>query len=398
MGDRSSEDGTEDRDVEKASQEPAELEYWARFASIYCIVVPEVEDDGGQRRPDPAEVLQSVAKALEADSRVRAVAPTEPSYLSYEGVFPWLQLDPLDAPPADLMQRAMESATPIAFSVSVPGKNQPTWGLDDEVAAEDYMCAWDGGLLLVMWESATSPPPSGGHIVRDIVAEAIDRAGYISRVQGPSMAHVDVHILFDDTERLPSGSQVDWRQVDVTLPVERGGLPEAMIEFFSRTSLLGRAYYRVENTREAYMQVKSHLHVGIERLLRLHHRRAKARVLPFKNRIRERWRLRKTRTRLRELESRVLLETAMLQGLRVEHLERLSEYQATTTDWGLGVVFHPWVESTRIEVTRDDLTAGPAAAEYVAHRLDKRDVVVATLWGVVFGALLGVAATLIASL
>ena len=86
---------------------------------------------------------------------------------------------------------------PIAFQLHVPAKNQPKVFDSDTIPSEDYFVLWDGGNLLVGWEQPAGGHvgSSGGHIVEEVVEQAVERAGVDLMVQAcnPDCACVFLH-------------------------------------------------------------------------------------------------------------------------------------------------------------------------------------------------------------
>src|SRR5439155_21042489 len=123
-----------------------------------------------------------------------------------------------------------------------------------------------GGMMIAMWESDSPPPAAGGQVVRDILEEAINRAGYRARVQGPSMAHVDVRLIFDETASSLSEEHSGWRQWDIRFPGAAPDSDAALKQLFRATLFQVCAYYIATNANETFMHIKSHLDGGIQLL------------------------------------------------------------------------------------------------------------------------------------
>jgi hypothetical protein len=151
--------------------------------------------------PSPAETFERVESALRKDARVVRVASADDVSTPY----------PIDAYPyamgpndPDLLTgndafRGFQ-VTPLRFEVSVPIKNQPK-RFGKSATADRYFAAWDGCVLVVIWEVPVGKAPdirlAGGQVIIEILSDALDSVGSYAYVQSCS-AGCDLGFLHTD--------------------------------------------------------------------------------------------------------------------------------------------------------------------------------------------------------
>jgi hypothetical protein len=76
---------------------------------------------------------------------------------------------------------------PVAFTIRVPVKNQPTnFGLGDP-PTDTYGVAWDGISVIVVWDQADDEPPmNAGQVAANVLSDVLESFGYELYVQGCS--------------------------------------------------------------------------------------------------------------------------------------------------------------------------------------------------------------------
>ena len=97
-------------------------------------------------------------------------------------------------------------SNPIAFKVRVPKKNQHAYGGTPDIPSDTYWVAWNGVAVFVLWEQGQYEIPiSGGHVVADILRDALKNSGSDLYVQSCSpgceymFLHQTMRIIEDAT-------------------------------------------------------------------------------------------------------------------------------------------------------------------------------------------------------
>lgn len=160
---------------------------------------------------------EGLLKALDKDSRV-----TETGRLGFSGGKP----DRYAFYPSEIdgalfddilsernMFMALQLYDNISFTVKVPLKNQPKHYDVDDVPAEEYSAVWNGHTLYVAWQQeGQSIPRSGGHVVVDILSDAVRSIGHDLFVQScePSCSNQFMHTTIRIVEPDPENEQQEY--------------------------------------------------------------------------------------------------------------------------------------------------------------------------------------------
>lgn len=342
-------------------------------------------------------VTRQVVQALERDTRVLKVRRPvlNDHWVERIRFFP-------DAPrtsPEKLVTgvdsfRALQLSDCVTFTVRVPIKNQTTHGGFDDVPSDTYFVAWDGISVFVLWEQAdVLAPMSGGHVVEDVLREALTATGshlyvqncspgcsfmFIHRplrlLEAPDVHQFKLHPATESAIRMyiPSFDHDPLEDVDYVAVMLRGSVQE-----FAEYKNLGRRLIDLED------EVRGDLaHV-------LHHFHAHAQLVALgfsKKALKERWRARKWRTEARSLVARIWLVMANIETLRRqwEHARTGLSGQPDSL-----LLFDTDYANDAESVTSLQLEPVAETVNQVAVGLDNRMVVAATGWGAVAGGVAG---------
>jgi hypothetical protein len=147
-----------------------------RMGTFFWSVHPDTDpDEAGEK------LVKDVVSQLTSDSRVTYVVPPdfEHGFCSSQTFYP-SAVENFQAMMfgSDALE-ALEVTPPIMFRIQVPIKNQPLReGRYADIPSDSYWAAWNGITLVVMWSQYDDEiPMSGGHVVIDVLRDAVAASG-----------------------------------------------------------------------------------------------------------------------------------------------------------------------------------------------------------------------------
>ncbi len=157
--------------------------YVARAA--VCLVRMPVDTKPMFTTPEARElstgVSASVLKALEHDPRIASARAARASEIHNASTTTFLAIKDDEDSIVDSIEeyQALRLNEPIIFTVRVPAKNQYKYRGVDDIPSDEYLAVWDGQALIVQWSQETPRrTQSGGHVVIDVLGDAVKTAGY----------------------------------------------------------------------------------------------------------------------------------------------------------------------------------------------------------------------------
>jgi hypothetical protein len=362
-----------------------------RFA---CVFISAYEDDEREEF-NTADFVEAIGKSLAGDARITAIAggSADAGGISFFSFFPRPSgMDELLAAPRK--SRAPQWFDPFKLIIRVPKKNQPLAQVFGEAPTEEYHAIWNGSCALVFWPEHGkhfSFVP-GGQIVRDVLRETGESAGYETRTQGPSMAHVDVVVTTDaKADAITySRSNVDRHLFELVFPMkwDRERVEELT---FVRLHFMALVYYQLCNISERVREVEGTLNDIVEKLLLLHYDRSLNRFSlrhPREWMVRI-WTNRGWRGQSEEFVGGIWLAAARLQSLRAGWQDLRRHFDELVAEVGGFSPFQDHITDMDHEVHELDVGLASRIVEHTESRIGVSYVVVATIIAAIVGAIAG---------
>jgi len=344
-------------------------------------------------------VVEQIRGSLEEDPRVVAVQvpPIEDRWCTSYFIWPSPADEESILTGADRLAY-LQFHRPLKFSVEVPAKNQPKRSDDDWVPTA-YEVLWDGAVLLVSWQISADQfiGLSGGHIVGQILREALERIGCSLYVQGcnPACTHEFVHssIRFEMSDE--DGEEIQYR--DRGRPAEKVALiPKSFAsdpEFFLFNDLVMAAqeFMILKNRGRRILDSEVLCRAALREVLGISYARSEMNTESWLERIKHQWAIRRWRTECRRLISQVWLTLGNIEMLRREWEDFRFRFERFAVERELGTLFHRDHAGEVERVEKLDTGLVSASVQEVANRLDNRALLVATAVAAVSGAVGGAA-------
>lgn len=352
-----------------------------------------------------------MVESLKKDSRVTSVrtARRDPNWDEDETFYPILVEDEQELLSGTDRVHSTRFGSPIAFTVHVPGKNQPR--IHGEAAHVDtYEVAWDGWTAVVAWlrpDSDDFPPTPAGQVVADILRDALDRLGHSLLVQAcsPACTHLfghrdmrvsvwnDSELDFDSSFESPVGMD----SVDFKI---QGDIDPAMIAVHIAlgVSMPAAAFARMKNSAKRILNLERSMRGKTSRLLAMDYVALMRADVGFwrgvGNLFQDAWAY--VRGRGRERPVKRLISELWLQMAAIETLQRVFEdakrdYQDAANEFATPALFDGDLKDDEASVKSIDAGFARAAIENKSARMDSRGIVVATLIAAVIGSGIGAA-------
>lgn len=372
--------------------------YGARFGYSLFVAKPEQVEE-------LPELRKSLAEALRNDTRVQWVQPgdDEPVWDRVEVFYPGAPAHPhghgepqflaaLDFRPTPSFSQ------PLLFCVRVPTKNQPK-PFGDESTAETYWGAWNGVVLVVLWEDYPGEVAMGnGHICVEVVGAAILAVGGTQYVQRCSIDCSDefAHALFAISALEGDGDDgaVTFKTLDESMEFEvamdSDDAKSTVEKLFYELKFAAHTFGQMKNTGRRLLDIEHFARYDLTEVLSLQRERAETSEEPFRKQLKRRWNARGQRTHLKSVLANLWLTLASTERLKREwHKERVSFQRSVRDTPGLGEVFSndDHVEAEVVQTL--NMASLQAATEHVAGRMDTGAIIFATIAGAVGGAIIG---------
>src|ERR1700694_3616794 len=163
----------------------------ARLGTIYIATSGK---EAGEPLENSQELAGNICAALNKDVRIGNLKLPYPENSTVWGYLPFNKWKPDDLEHEQKYALTVQFRHPLSFTVHVPAKNQP---YPPANLPEDHFVRWDGSSLLVAWvQSVNAEPPAGaGIVVRDVLIEALQAAGFDVTSQPPNLTHSILRIM-----------------------------------------------------------------------------------------------------------------------------------------------------------------------------------------------------------
>lgn len=384
---------TTDAPLAEKPDPDVDLTHLARIATFFA-ATPIIERDA-------TELATEIVTRLRSDPRVINIGEPEldESFTDWKSFWPHSHSDNSGALLTGEDRRwTLQLSTPITFDVRVPKKNQPVHSNIDDIPAEEYSVAWDGISVIVTWPQRSGQIPiSGGHVVFDILDAALDSLNMGSYRQpcSPGCEHVFLHttlrLIIDDSmdaanDHLIASKESDESEAIAWIPavaLERGAAEYLWFEL----AMAARDFATMKNIGQRVLDLEYHARHDVSHLLGHAHEHARISSLPFRGRMKGRWKNRGWRR-----EARFLIAALWLSATNIEALKRRWEQEARDLSSGHRNIL-PLFEG---DASRDehalrslDLTTLNRALDQVTLLLNNREIASATALGALGGAVAG---------
>lgn len=348
--------------------------------------------------PPHKETLNRIAKSLEEDSRVASVRlpdGIEEAWCAEPTVFP-APADDDGVVSGDDALNALIFNRGLVFSVTVPEKNQPKKREKDWVPTE-YHVIWDGMLMLVTWRipAMDGLPLSGGHVVSEVLSDALSRVNLSLYSQGCNpacnheFAHTDIRFIQERGER-KEVEYVDcdrWPEVHALVPpMPDEDLAEGV---FLDLRTVAHRFGQLKNFGRRILEAESDGRATLETLMEINYTRAKLPTLSRVERIRTRWSTRGWLRETRLLIARVWMGLAYIESLRREWTRYRLEFERGSNKRGRYRLFARDYADEVDRVKSLDPELMRSGVQEMAERLDSRALLRVTAIAAVAGAVAG---------
>ncbi|MER7542042.1 hypothetical protein ABTW95_03445 [Spirillospora sp. NPDC127506] len=304
---------------------------------------------------------------------------------------------------------ALNIPNPILFKVRVPEKNQPKHHGADDVPSDTYWAAWDGIVLVVLWDQNTEIEPlSGGHIVARILEDAVEALGdsLYEQACSPACKNIFLHtsmLLSYDVDELMEEDILVTKQanegvVEVTLP---NFVAESEFEtvdwLHSNLDGIGRHFGQVKNYARRLMDIESAIDKEVVHLLQHYYSHARLMDLPMRKSYRLRWKGRRWRRHARYVLAGIWLSLANIEAMKRQWGDAYRDYQGYMDDCGVNLIFAGDVHDDVEVVSALDMEYAASAIRQVSTTLDNRLNAIAAGGGAIAGGVAGALSTLLTS-
>lgn len=232
---------------------------------------------------------QEVRDALERDPRVASMAEVNHFSALNARTTEYVEVDTKSPNVLDVLTDylGLRLNEPLEFLVHVPAKNQPLYRGAKDLPADDYWVLWDGDTVLVQWEQAdSSRSHSGGHIVLDVLGDAVKKAGLELSVIAcsPGCLHRFLHVdfatfseansaMFDTSRSETAGS--------IIVPWARPEDPwENIRKLWAAIGNIVPQYAQAKTQALAVLGMEYRARAGVQAVLEIAHKRVTKRTAP----------------------------------------------------------------------------------------------------------------------
>jgi hypothetical protein len=292
---------------------------------------------------------------------------------------------------------------PILLDVHVPRKNQPVHHGIDDIPTDDYQVWWDGVTAIVLWsQKSASTPMSGGHVIADILNEALAKTGAKLHIQAcrPScdniFFHVDLRVLLTNVDKARNTKVVSQQGFDVRVETPqlpgRFGLIRAL---GYGLGLHARDFGEVKSLGRRIIDMEAATRGQMDHLLQHYYDYSKLWSIPIIRRLKARWKMIGWRREARHLIAGLWLSMSNIEMLSRQWNDVREEFEEGLNDNNLQVIFSRDYLKEKSKIESIDLGHFEATIDQVAARFDNRAVILATVGGALSGGLAGALASLI---
>jgi len=374
--------------------------WWARFGSFILDLKGDVK----------ASLRTDIMSALKKDSRVSSVR-TGPSndYWDEDHVFyPVVIADDNDLMSGRDHIHSRRFGGPIAFTVHVPGKNQPRIH-DESPTVEDYEVCWDGWTAVVAWRRnhrERYAPRAAGQVVVNVIRDAVESLAHSLMVQSCSpvcehlFGHRDIKVeVLADIPRFELAFEEAHGLDPVTVRVG-GPVPTEMITVILGDELFipAAAFARVKNGARRILNIEQSLRRRTAALL-VHDYEALQRAdvgvwRTVGHTAQDSWAYLRGKGRgrpVRRLISEIWLQMAAIESLQRSVADARRDYDDATDEFATPTLFDGDLKDDEASVSTVDAGFARSAIENKSARMEHRGIVGATLVAAIIGSGVGAA-------
>jgi len=372
------------RDVD--SGEPPSILLAARLGTIYIATSGK---EIGAPLENPEELAAKICAALNKDVRIGNLKLRQPEDSTVWDYQPFKKWRPEDLEKEQKYALTVQFRYPLSFTVHVPPKNQK---YPPDNLPEDHFVRWDGSSLLVAWVHTVNAAPAAGAgiVVRDVLEEALERAGFDITIQPPTLTHSILRIMARS-----AGDSITFdgkfSLIDVNVP-RSWDADRIVDQLFDRISFVQSAFYRLANLDSLMREIRFTLEDDLAQLLRTQYQRVARMSWRSREYWEGRWRRRHWRRETRQIIARIWLAMSQVRALRVAFSDFLTVYERFLGD-GEPNLFQREQEEMVRDVKNLDLTFAEHRAEEIGSRLDNRELVRVTLIAAIVAVVIGAIAT-----
>jgi len=284
---------------------------------------------------------------------------------------------------------------PLRISVEVPEKNQRRI-VEGDALPTRYEALWHGELALVTWRAngMGRAPMSGGHVVADVLSDALKGLGLRLYVQGChpgcsyQFAHTTLRVRPD-----PSNQSVRYRPEHWYSHVAAnvGPAPDDVLAQYLFTDIRTTAedFTEMKNLGRRILESETDGRDSLDSLMKINYQRAEIPTLGPIDRQIARWHLRGWRKKSRRLIARVWLTLSNLEALQRRWQNTLFQFEEQLDERGLRPLFELDYADEVAGVKSLDPGLLRSGVQEAAKQLDSRVLVTVTAIAGVAGGLAG---------
>lgn len=348
------------------------------------------------RKSEFGDLVGRIADQLRADSRViEAETPEiETDWCARISIFPSPADEHCLVTGADLLPAAQFNK-PLFFKVVVPAKNQRLVSEDDEIPTQ-YEVLWDGITVMVTWKvpAGTRVPLSGGHIVSEILRQALAKLDLTLYVQGCSpvcrheFTHKSLRFVVDQNppEKITFNESRWQNEIQIPYPAE---VDDPQRKVFESLSGVAEQFTILKNLGRRILEIENDGRNALATLMAIDLQRAESAQSPWRSRFRQLWHIRGWRKASRQLVSRVWAALANIERLRRQWDEYRFKFDQSASERGRVRLFVGDYadEVDRVSSFNPDLIR--SAVQEIGTRLDNHALLLITGVGLIAGAVAG---------
>lgn len=356
---------------------------------------------------DGLAMILNLANRLRADPRVIEVRAPHPRDIEYE-------LQKFYPPPSgeldsilfgsDVRTTLVIEGTPVAFQVQVPIKNQPKREGVADVPSDTYTAVWNGVTLVIMWSQETQDIPfSGGHIVNEILRDAVENESGASLVNQPCSPGCGFQFMHPTMVLQPLSKEDIDNETDLRLTrMQRPGPSHFYLSTEMREDnyevLLGLAFtlmYTANNFADAknlgqrIIAIERAAREELQHAIAHQYRSSQIALLPAHNRPVAHWKNRFLRRHLRQLLVTLALCLANLETLIRQWEQEIRHFDEIASEGDQRQFFGTDMRSDEAQIRSLELDHLQSAVEQIANSINTSAMVTATIGGALAGGLTG---------
>lgn len=396
--------------TEPAGQTPEDLtEVSHQFSRLAVLLWQPSEETGPSLSTFGQTRAKRICEQLNADPRVIQLREPKinPHYIETYTAYP----ETNSSTSKELLTgsdafKVLDISTPILFKVRVPEKNQPKHHGANDVPSDTYWAAWDGSVLIILWEQQTDLVPlSGGHVVADILEDAASAIGDSLYNQACSphcqniFLHSTMHISYDLEEAMEDDISITRdghkRALETILP---GFLEDdnfgAIDWLHSNLNGIGQHFGLTKNYARRLMDIEAAVQSEVAHLLDHYYTHARLSSMPIRSSLKLRWKNRKWRRHSKYVLAGIWLSLANIEAMKRGWRDAYVNYLGYGDEAGKEALFSGDARDDVEMVSTLDTKYAESAIQQVSATFDNRNAALAAGGGAIAGGVAGAIATL----